>query len=313
MKVITNFSTYVPSEQGISVAIGCFDGLHRAHQAVIGRTVADRSQGLIPSVFTFHTDCAGLKGAPMLTTNEQRLSSIETMGVEQVFFPTLEEVKNLTPEEFVEQILVGVCNAKRVYCGFNFHFGKGGSGTAQQLRSLCISYGIVVEIIPQILVDGETVSSTRIRRLIGQGEMEEAEALLGHPFGYTLEVCHGRKLGRTIGVPTMNQHLPEGLVQPKFGVYASLISLEKRNYYGVTNVGVKPTVGSDCVVSETWIPCFHGDLYGKMVDVYLLKFLRPERKFPGLEALREQILQDQEQAKAWMEQNFSSQAPIQNF
>ena len=94
MKVITNFSTYVPSEQGISVAIGCFDGLHRAHQAVIGRTVADRSQGLIPSVFTFHTDCAGLKGAPMLTTNEQRLSSMETMGVEQVFFPTLEEVEN---------------------------------------------------------------------------------------------------------------------------------------------------------------------------------------------------------------------------
>ena len=185
----------------------------------------------------------------------------------------------MTPEEFVEQILVGVCNAKRVYCGFNFHFGKGGSGTAQQLRSLCISYGIVVEIIPQILVDGETVSSTRIRRLIGQGEMEEAEALLGHPFGYTLEVCHGRKLGRTIGVPTMNQHLPEGLVQPKFGVYASLISLEKRNYYGVTNVGVKPTVGSDCVVSATWIPCFHGDLYGKMVDVYLLKFLRPEGNF----------------------------------
>ena len=93
MKVITNFSTYVPSEQGISVAIGCFDGLHRAHQAVIGRTVADRSQGLIPSVFTFHTDCAGLKGAPMLTTNEQRLSSIETMGVEQVFFPPWKKSK----------------------------------------------------------------------------------------------------------------------------------------------------------------------------------------------------------------------------
>lgn len=312
MKVITNFSTYVPAEHGTSVAIGCFDGLHRAHQAVIGRTIADRTQGLIPSVFTFHTGCIGLKGAPMLTTNEQRLSAIETMGVEQVFFPMLEEVKNLTPEAFVEQILIGVCNAKRVYCGFNFHFGKGGSGNAQQLRQICAAHGVAVEIIPQILVDGKTVSSTRIRELIGQGEVEEAKALLGHPFGYTLEVRHGRKLGRTIGVPTMNQHLPEGLVQPKFGVYVSLISLEKHNYYGVTNVGVKPTVGSDHVVSETWIPHFHGDLYGKMVGIYLLKFLRPEMKFPGLEALREQILQDKEQAEAWMEQHFSIQAPIQN-
>ena len=271
--------------------------------------MADGAKGLTPAVFTFDTSPeTSFKGVPALTTNAQRLRIMEAMGIQKVYLPPFEEVKNLTAEEFVEQVLIGKCNAKRIACGFNFHFGKGGKTDALTLRKLCGAFGAEVDIVPEILVDGKTVSSTQIRQLIQDGNMEEAQRFLGRPFSFFLPVEHGRKLGRSIGVPTMNQKVPVGFVEPRYGVYASVVSLHSKWYYGVTNAGVKPTVGSDYAVLETWIPGFDGDLYGQHIEVSLLKFLRAEQKFSGLEQLRQQIQQDRQTAEVWLQKNFSSHA-----
>ena len=299
MRVITNFS----SPQGAgesSLAIGCFDGLHRAHRAVLDLAVRDCAPGLIPSVFTFSMGDGGFKGAPQLETDRQRLAELARLGVKQVFLAQPEQVRDLTPEEFVERILVGVCRARRVCCGFHFQFGKNRAGSAEDLRRLCAARGIETAVLPEMTEGGSAISSTRIRALVQDGQMEQAGALLGRPFGFLLPVASGRQLGRTIGVPTMNQPLPPGLVRPRFGAYASQVVLDGAVYYGLTNVGKKPTVGSDQVVSETWIPRFQGDLYGREVEVSLLHFLRPEQKFPGLSALREQIGRDQLAAEHWL-------------
>ena len=307
MKVITNFS--LPTDAGESaLALGRFDGLHRAHQAVIQRAVQDRAAGLVPSVITFVPEPG--KGAALLETEEQRLAELERMGVERVFAASLEQVRDMTPQAFVEQLLKRVCRARRVYCGFNFRFGKERAGDAQTLVRLCAAQGMEAFVLPEMQEGGRTISSTRIRILLQDGEVERANALLGCPFSFRLPVVHGRKLGRTIGIPTMNQRLPEGFVQPRFGVYVSLVELDGARYYGVTNVGVKPTVGSDGVVSETWIPGFSGNLYDRTVTVSLLHFLRPERKFSGLDALREQIGQDRAQTEHWL--RGQACAPLQN-
>ena len=145
---------------------------------------------------------------------------------------------------------------------------------------------------------GKPVSSTRIRELIAQGEVEEANRLLGRPFSYDFPVVHGRQLGRTLGFPTVNQPIPDGFILPRFGVYASLVEVDGEKYYGVTNVGIKPTVGSDGPVCETWMPDYHGrELYGETVRTELHGFVRSERRFPGLYELREQIFRDRETAK----------------
>ena len=142
------------------------------------------------------------------------------------------------------------------------------------------------------------MSSTRIRSLIADGEIEEANRLLGRPFSYDFPVVHGRQLGRTLGFPTLNQRIPESFILPRFGVYASLVDVGGEKYYGVTNVGVKPTVGSEGPVCETWMPDYRGrELYGETVSCELHGFVRPERRFPGLRELQEQIFRDRETAK----------------
>ena len=136
------------------------------------------------------------------------------------------------------------------------------------------------------------MSSTRIRTYLIEGKVQQARRLLGRPFGYDFAVQHGRQLGRTWGTPTINQPFPPGYILPKFGVYASLVEIDGKKYYGVTNIGIKPSVGSDCVLSETWIPEYTGNLYGKKIPVFLLGFIRPERKFDNLEDLKDEILQN---------------------
>ena len=166
------------------------------------------------------------------------------------------------------------------------------------LRSLCQEAGVELYVVPPVEDGGEKVSSTRIRKAVEAGDIPTANRLLGRPFGFSLEVIHGNHIGTGLGTPTINQAIPEGFVLPKFGVYASWCRVGGEYFYGVTNVGVKPTVGSDRVLAETWMPDFQGDLYGKRVRVFLLEFLRPERKFHSLDELKAAIRENGEQAKA---------------
>lgn len=281
-----------PGAARAAVALGCFDGLHLGHQKVI---TAARGPGLTPSVLTFADPLGELggKSGGQLATKRQKLRLFDSLGVEQVYSLRFSAIRNLSPEQFVDEVLVGVCHAEKICCGFNFTFGYRGAGTAETLKALCAPRGIGCEVVPAVELAGEPVSSTRIRALVEKGDIERANRLLGRPFGFDFEVVRGRQLGRTLGTPTINQVFTPEFVLPRFGVYASLVRLNDGDYYGVTNVGVKPTVGADAPLSETWIPEYHGeDLYGENIQVELIGFIRPEVKFSGVEELQENILRD---------------------
>lgn len=294
------FHTIKESADPTAVALGCFDGLHIGHQKVIYRAVSGRELGLSPTVFTFDasplSDLCG-KGVPCLTANNEKLQLLEKMGVEQVYMPAFSEVRNFSAEDFVSKILDGMFHAQRVCCGFNFHFGSGGRADSAELERLCSARGIETLVVPEVDVDGQPVSSTRIRGLIQQGKVEEAARLLGRRFGYTFFVEHGRQLGRELGMPTINQRFPENFILPCFGVYASIVRIDGREYCGVTNIGVKPTVGSDHVLSETWILDYGGNLYGRAVPVELLGFIRPEQKFQDVMELKKVVYENAETAR----------------
>ena len=279
-----------------SLALGAFDGLHRGHMAVIGRACAPGEGGrrLQPAVFTFSRSPAG-NSAVLTGRDKERL--LEDAGVEILYSLEFSQVKDWEAEAFVEQVLFETCAAQRLCCGEDFRFGRGARGDTALLQTLCDRRGVELTVVPPVKEGGEKVSSTRIRAAVEAGDISLANRLLGRPFGFSLEVIHGNHIGTGLGTPTINQAIPEGFVLPRFGVYASWCRVGGEYFYGVTNVGVKPTVGSDRVLAETWMPEFQGDLYGKRVRVFLLEFLRPEKKFGSLEELKAAIQTNGEQAK----------------
>lgn len=282
-----------------AVALGVFDGLHIGHRAVIAQAVG--VEDAVPTVFTFRQPSSTLpkEHAVELLSPEGRAEVLESIGVEELIEADFAQIRDLSPETFVRQILHGRLRARRVCCGFNFHFGKGGAGDADTLAALCRACGIETVTVDPVLVDGEPVSASRIRRAVEQGEVPMAGRLLGRPFTIDFEVVGGQRLGRLLGAPTINQPLPPHFVQPRFGVYASSVIADGRVYHGVTNVGRRPTVSGDDQppLAETWIPGYSGDLYGQHVPVSLTRFLRPESKFGSLDALQDQILRDEAAAR----------------
>lgn len=281
-------------QNNTSVALGQFDGLHIGHKAVI---LAAKKEGLQTAVLTFKRGTLKKGDDRFLTTDAQRESIFAEYGVELLCEPDFSEIRGLTAEEFVDDILVDKLGAKHVVCGFNYHFGCGASGNAEILKKLCAERNIQCTVIPAVEINGRSVSSSSIRGYLDEGDAESAAKMLGRPFSYDFEVIGGRRLGRTLGTPTINQMFPEGFICPKYGVYAAVAEVGGKKYCAVTNIGVKPTVGSDKPLSETWICDYNGDLYGQHIKVSLSKYLRPEQKFPSIEALREAILADGEKSR----------------
>lgn len=282
-------------EKRTAVALGAFDGLHIGHYAVV-RAVSE--SGLLPVVFTFRDNPAESLGGRCryLTTMAERLRIFESWGVKVVVMPDFADVAAWPAERFLNMLRFDL-NAGVISCGADFRFGKSAAGDAEMLRRDCVQHGARFCAAETVCYQGEKISATRIRNAIEQGKMEDAAAMLGRPFGFQFEVVHGNHLGRTIGIPTINQHFPENFILPRFGVYASAVRVGDEVYCGVTNVGVKPTVGSDRALSETWIPDFSGNLYGETLRLELLGFIRDERKFSGLEALRAEIRRNEKQAR----------------
>lgn len=280
-----------------AIALGIFDGVHIGHRAVISRAVG--MEGTSPAVFTFSQPPWELPkdNAYELLSMENRIIAMESLGVAEMFEADFEQIREMTPEEFVRIVLHEILNARRVCCGFNYRFGKNCAGDAALLTQLCGQYGIETIVIGAILVDGEPVSASRIRRHIEQGEVQDAARLLGRPFTINFEVVGGQHLGRLLGTPTINQPLPDHFVRPRFGVYASSVEVDGKVTHGVTNVGVRPTVGAPAPLAETWIPTFSGNLYGKKVPVSLISFIRPEVKFDNIEELQKQIIRDEKVAR----------------
>lgn len=290
-----------PSAVETAVALGTFDGLHLGHRAVIFQTLGEA--GLTPTVLTFSAnplcDLGGSTGGELMT-EAQKVQVLESLGVQQLYLLRFSSLMNLSPEQFVDEVLVRVLHAKKVCCGFNYTFGAGGRADSETLRHLCTGCGLRAAVAPAVLSGGETVSSTRIRALVEKGEVAAAARLLGRPYGYLSAVRHGRQLGRRLGTPTLNQEIPKSFVLPPFGVYVSRVHLQGSTYCGVTNVGMRPTVDGHRLTAETWMPGYTGpEVYGETVQTDLLQFLRPEQKFADVETLGRQIRADGKQAEAF--------------
>ena len=287
-------------KQGTAVALGYFDGIHLGHQAVLGTALRlAREKNLVPVIMLFDVHPRKIilgKTPPMLKSEKKKRELLEEKGFTVVDF-NFRESMNYSPDEFVEKILIEGLNAKVVSCGFDYHYGKGGKGNAQTLHEEFEKRGITAIAEDPILFDGQKVSSTAIRQYIANGEIDKANAMLGRHFSYDFTVRKGDGLGRVMGFPTINQCFPDDHVVPKYGVYASKVFIDGRWFPAVTNVGIRPTVSAKSMRSETCILDFSGDLYGKNVEVFLIKYLRPEVKFPGLEELSQQIEKDIKQAR----------------
>ena len=283
----------------LSLALGTFDGLHKGHLKVLETTKNFTFDGFVPSVLLF--DChpqVSIKGfaPPMLITKEDKEANIKNMGLLPMPI-SFSEIKDLTPEEFVRDILVGKLNAGAVVSGENFHFGKNGQGNSEILSSLCEKYGIIYKKAENVSYKGELISSTRIRSALENGNIEDANNMLGRNFSYDFLVVEGNKIGKKyFGFPTINQHFPVDFINLKHGVYASQSTVDGVIYPSVTNFGCHPTIGGDKVLSETCILGFDGNLYNRRIKVELISFIRGEKKFQSKEELKEQIDKDSKSA-----------------
>lgn len=295
---MTDITTeYSKIQEPTAVALGVFDGVHLGHRMVIDKAVSLCTDGMRSAVFTFRSDTVVNKGSERLLTDADKHRRLSARGVEYLCSPDFNDVRDLAAEDFVRNILFGRLRCRYAVCGKDFRFGRGALGNAELLTRLGKELGFETVVLDKLALRGKIVSSTLIKEHIRRGEILRANELLGYRFGYREPVIHGRELGRALDFPTINQRLPDGVTVPRFGVYCSRVKINGKSYTGVTNIGVKPTVGSEPVpLAETYILSFSGDLYGKTVQVGLERFIRPEMRFESVEALRRQIAADTEEA-----------------
>ncbi len=285
------------------LSLGTFDGVHFAHRELLNaakklrsRLSADTACG----VFCFFAPPSDhLLGAlpAHLCTLAQKLRLFRECGMEYAFVADFPSIQNLSPEEFINNILQKDCHCVGAVCGFNFRFGKKGAGTAEDLKK---HLPFPVEIQSAVLMDETPVSSTRIRQLLYDGNAEKAAELLCRPYSFTAPVIHGKHLGHKLGAPTVNQNIPQKMLIPGYGVYISDCEIDGKHFRAVTNVGVRPTVETDAKVNcESYLLDFCGDLYEKEITVSFLKYIRPEKRFTSQEELQEQIQKDIQAAKKY--------------
>ena len=281
------------------VALGCFDGVHLGHRAVILNAVRwAKELGLPCTVFAFASSPKNYfvpDSVPQLTDRETKIALLEKLGVDTVVcLPFDETIATTSAEDFFQKILRTSLSAKHIVCGYNYSFGAKGLGNTTMLASLCDAAGVGLSVLPPITIDGTTVSASTIRQALEEGRLDDAYLLLGRFFSIRSAVVDGQHLGRKLGFPTVNQILSRNMVIPKHGVYFSRVTVanDAETYFGITNVGTRPTVGSEFVGAETHILDFEGDLYGKQIEVELLSFLRPEQKFSSLDELSAQVHSD---------------------
>lgn len=292
------------------IALGFFDGVHLGHGALLRRAteVADRL-GATPAAVTFDyhpKTFVGNKVVSLINTPEDRAWLMGSgYGIQDVILLPFDRAMMEMPwDVFVKEVLVGRFRAVHVVAGHDYRFGYKGEGNPEKLRNLCGELGIGCDIIEKVELEGITISSTHIRSLLEDGNVEEANRFLGHPHVLSGQVVRGRQVGRTIGIPTANLVIPERVLVPAYGVYATRVVTENGSYPAVTNIGIRPTVEDGRGVTvEPWILDFDGDLYDRIIRVEFYKKLRGEKKFASLEELRQEILRNAEQTRAFFAAN----------
>lgn len=305
-----SLTTDTVPDRAQSLAIGYFDGVHLGHQNVIRHAVQTAHEAnQLAAVMTFHPHPKQVLGrggqyASFLTPLEEKIAIFEQLGVDVVYIVKFDlSFAAITPQQFVGDLLRPL-RVQRVVVGFDFKFGAKGAGNGPLLRELCAPDIVVDEIAP-LLQDGQKVSSTRIRTLLADGQLDEATTLLSRPYTVKGLVVHGEARGRTIGFPTANVELSHPYVIPKLGVYAIQVIVDGTTYGGVLNIGKKPTFHNDLPlpVFEAHLFDFSGDLYDCELQLVLLAHIRAERKFNGIEELIAQIKHDAEAAKQLIGRN----------
>ena len=295
---ITKYSECLPVQTVVTV--GKFDGFHLGHRKLLSTVLREKEKGYASCVIAFST--AVDIGRSVIYTKEEQRKLCEAMGVDVlVEYPLGETIREMSGEQFIDEILCGRLHAKVIVVGEDFRFGKGRSGDVALLRALEKKYGYRTVCVPKVEEEQVRISSTGIRKLLAEGNVEDANGLLGRPYAVFGEVLHGKKLGRTLGFPTMNLIPPAEKLLPTYGVYVTKTKVDGQWFDGITNIGLRPTVDSDEHVSvETHLFAYEGDLYGKQVEVQFLCFLRPEQKFGDLEELKSAMREDFKNAKAYL-------------
>lgn len=289
-------------EDKTAVALGKFDGIHRGHQKLLEKILEQKEKGLKSVIFTFDPSPATLfqkNKVKELTTKKEKEALFEAMGVDILIeFPLNEKTAAMGAEDFIEDVLVKKMNVGFIAAGTDLSFGYKGAGDAKLLKEFSKDYGFQVEIIDKVCHEGREISSSYVREEIERGNMELAAALIGETYSVSGAVEHGNRIGRTLGFPTVNLLPEDEKLLPPYGVYFSKVYVDEEVYNGVTNIGFKPTVSDEPRIGvETYIYDFESDIYGKKITVSLEHFKRPEKKFDGLEALREQVERDKEDGR----------------
>lgn len=277
------------------LCIGDFDGVHLGHRQLVASvlTQMQKEKQEHPNVVSgaWFFDSNTYKAAREIYTIEEKLNVFASLGLDYAIIADFDEMKSLSPESFVYDVLQSKCNCIHAVCGENFRFGAKAAGNSNALKSMMNGNATVV---PLLSVDGDKIiSSTYIRELLAEGNIKKANSLLGENYTVYETVIHGKALGRTLGIPTINQNVQGKQFILKNGIYSTICTVEGKKYFGVTNVGVRPTVDDNGHKNmETYIIDFDGDCYGKMVKVEFVHRVRDEMKFDSLNALKTQIQKD---------------------
>ena len=291
-----------------AVGIGKFDGMHRGHTKLLQALQKKKKDGYRTVLFTFDPPPEFLflgEKAKVLTTREEKRALFEAAGADVLIeFPFTRETAAVPAERFLSEYLVERIGTKYIAAGADLSFGDRGKGDLTLLREKQEAFGYEVEEIEKVVCAGEEISSTRIRGFVENGRMEEALQCMERPYGFSGEVLHGKKLGRTLGFPTVNILPAPEKCLPPYGVYYSRVRMGEEVFSAVTNIGVRPTVSEENRVNvETFLFDCEKDLYGETISVDLLHFARPEKKFADLKALEEGVQRDVQAARAWHAKN----------
>ena len=286
-------------------ALGFFDGVHLGHQALLREcvTLAEK-MGVQTAAITFEAHPKSLFSdpTPLISTIQDRKRLLRHFGMDHVHvFPVTWDFLTKPWEQFLQELLD--CGAAGFVCGDDFRFGHFGAGNAEKLQQFCAQRNLPCIIVPEQTIDGIRISSSYIRKQLEEGDMATAVRFLGHPYELTGTVIHGHRIGRTLGIPTANLLLPDGLVIPRFGVYICRVLIGEKSYPAVTNIGTRPTVSGSGITVEPWILDFEGDLYDREITLQFFRFLRPETKFPDLASLQQEIRSNAVQTRSYFEEN----------
>lgn len=280
------------------IALGYFDGIHLGHQKLIKAAVKiAQNMNIKSAVYTFNTHPLSVlspeKVPKLLLPNNKKIEIIQSLGIDYLVFSNFtRNIMTKTPDKFVKEILVDQFNMKHVVIGFNYKFGYKGTGTPELLKTLGKKYGFAVTVIEPVKEQGTIVSSTNIRKLIENGDMQTTKDYLGHFYSISGKVIRGKGLGKTISIPTANLTIDHNLAIPKIGVYKTSVKYNNKKYSAVTNIGYNPTFINHPYSIETHIINLSHDIYNQEIEIFFIKRIRSEKKFNSLDELVSQVKKD---------------------